>query len=66
MQLYHIFADEQSTLTIPDYPTAKKRRDMIMPLFSRKNIIEMQHLIQQCVRITSSPILFPCLMEPFS
>lgn len=49
MKLYHIFADEQSTITIPDYPSAKKRRDIIMPLFSRKNIVEMQYLVQQCV-----------------
>lgn len=50
MALYHIFADELSTLTIPDYATAKKRRDLATFLFSRKNIIAMQHLVQQCVR----------------
>ena len=50
MKLYHVFAREQSTVTVSDYPSAKKRRDTIMPLFSRKNIIETQYLIQQCVR----------------
>ena len=54
MKLYHIFADEVSTLTTPDYPTAKKRRDLIMPLFSRKNILEMQHLVQPCVSVLSA------------
>ncbi|GJE84155.1 cytochrome P450 [Phanerochaete sordida] len=49
MALYHIFADERSTLTIPDYTTAKKRRDLTTFLFSRKNIIAMQHLVQQCL-----------------
>ena len=54
MRLYHLFAREQSTLTIPDYSSAKKRRDTIMPLFSRKNIIETQYLVQQCVRMIPS------------
>ncbi|EKM54139.1 uncharacterized protein PHACADRAFT_145790 [Phanerochaete carnosa HHB-10118-sp] len=56
MKLYHIFADEVSTLTIPDYPTAKKRRDISIPLFSRKNVIEMQHLVQQCLDTTCENI----------
>lgn len=49
MKLYHIFADEVSTLTIPDYARAKKRRDLTTFLFSRKNIVNMQHLVQQCL-----------------
>lgn len=50
MKLYHIFATEESLTTIPDYPRAKKRRDMTSPLFSRKSVLEREHLIQQCVR----------------
>ena len=53
MKLYHLFADEVSTLTIPDYARAKKRRDITAPIFSRKNVLEMQHLIQRCVRTVS-------------
>lgn len=49
MKLYHIFARKLSTLTVPDYATAKKRRDITAPLFSRKNVIEMQHLVQRSV-----------------
>jgi hypothetical protein len=50
MKLYHIFADEQSTLTIPDYTRAKKRRDITSPFFSRKSIVDLQSRIQDCVR----------------
>ncbi|EKM53729.1 uncharacterized protein PHACADRAFT_198150 [Phanerochaete carnosa HHB-10118-sp] len=49
MKLYHYFAEEESTLTIPDYPRAKKRRDITSSLFSRKNVVDMQYLIQQCL-----------------
>ena len=49
MKLYRIFADKMSTLTIPDYERAKKRRDITTPLFSRKNVVQMQHLVQECV-----------------
>ena len=53
MKLYHIFADKESTFTIPDYERAKKRRDITTPLFSRKNVIQMQYLVQECVCIVS-------------
>lgn len=33
-----------------DYRTAKKRKDILQPLFSRKAIEELQHLVQQKVR----------------
>lgn len=46
MKLYHIFADEESTLTIADYARAKKRRDIMSPMFSRKSVLEMQPRIQ--------------------
>ena len=32
-----------------EYPKAKKRKDILQPLFSRKAILEMQHLIQDMV-----------------
>lgn len=50
MNLYHIFADEQSTFSLCDYDQAKKRRDITLPLFSRRSIVNIQHLIQEGVR----------------
>ncbi|KAI0084580.1 cytochrome P450 [Irpex rosettiformis] len=44
--LYHVFSISESLLTIMEYPRAKKRKDILQPLFSRKAIIRMQHLIQ--------------------
>lgn len=57
MKLYHIFADEQSTLTIPDYARAKKRRDITSSFFSRKSIVDLQDRIQDCVRAPIIPNL---------
>jgi hypothetical protein len=34
-----------------DYPTAKKRKEILQPLFSRKAIVELQHLIQDMVKL---------------
>ena len=56
MKLYHIFAEEQSTLTIPDYARAKKRRDLTSPLFSRKSVLDLQHRIQDCVSTVPHPL----------
>ena len=47
--LYHVFSMSESLLTMMDYPTAKKRKDILLPLFSRKAILDLQHLIQEIV-----------------
>lgn len=47
--LYHVFSDYESLLTIMDYPSAKKRKDILQPLFSRKSILSLSHLVQECV-----------------
>ncbi|THH01967.1 hypothetical protein EW026_g808 [Hermanssonia centrifuga] len=47
--LYNAFAEFESSFTIPEYHRAKKRKDILQPLFSRKSIISMQHLIQDCM-----------------
>jgi cytochrome P450 len=48
--LYHVFSISESLLTMMDYPTAKKRKEILQPLFSRKAIVELQHLIQDMVK----------------
>lgn len=50
--LYDLFADYESSLSIPDYPAAKRRRDIIMPLFSRKSISSLQYLITERVSLS--------------
>lgn len=56
MKMYGVFADKLSTLTIPDYERAKKRRDITTPLFSRKNVVQMQYLVQECIEKTCANI----------
>ncbi|KAI0694060.1 cytochrome P450 [Cytidiella melzeri] len=46
--LYHVFAKHESLLTMMEYPKAKQRKDILQPLFSRKAILNLQHLIQDC------------------
>ena len=36
-------------MSILDYEGAKKRRDYTSPLFSRKNVLTLQPLVQTCV-----------------
>lgn len=49
--LYACFAIHESTFSICEYDRAKKRRDIITPLFSRKAVLNTQHVIQECVRL---------------
>ena len=58
--LYRIFAESESTFTIVEYSKAKKRKDILLPLFSRKAIIDMQHLIQDCVGYLSQLLSYEC------
>lgn len=50
VSLYHMTADEKSTFSLCEYDESKKRRDITLPLFSRKSVIGTQHLIQEGVR----------------
>ncbi|KAJ3527813.1 hypothetical protein NM688_g8076 [Phlebia brevispora] len=45
--LYRAFADDVSSFTICEYPAAKQRKDILLPLFSRKAIVNMQDLVGQ-------------------
>ncbi|GJE93186.1 cytochrome P450 [Phanerochaete sordida] len=56
MKLYRGLADEESLITIPNYARAKKRRDLTAALFSRKNVIDMQHIVQNCLEDTCANI----------
>lgn len=49
VSLYHLVAAEESTLSLCDYNQAKKRRDITLPLFSRKTVVSIQHLVQEGV-----------------
>ena len=53
--LYDAFAEAESSFTISDYHESKKRKDVLLPLFSRKAIVDMQDLIQDCVCRLSMP-----------
>ncbi|KIP10238.1 hypothetical protein PHLGIDRAFT_115687 [Phlebiopsis gigantea 11061_1 CR5-6] len=50
-RLYRLFASRGSSnmMSILDYEGAKKRRDYTSPLFSRKNVLTLQPLVQTCV-----------------
>ncbi|KAF7789154.1 hypothetical protein EIP86_000091 [Pleurotus ostreatoroseus] len=47
--LYHAFAEAESSFSLCDYRRAKARKDILQPFFSRKSIVDMQHLVQDCV-----------------
>lgn len=55
--LYHVFAMSLSLLTMMDYPSAKKRRDILQPLFSHKAIQDLQHLVQAKVILLLLPLI---------
>ena len=58
--LYTAFAEAESSFTILDYHGSKKRKDILLPLFSRKAIVDMQGLIQDCVSLPgarTAPVL---------
>ena len=52
--LYRIMADTESTVSICDYESAKRRRDLALPLFARRSVLAMQDRVQCCVRRHSS------------
>ena len=37
-------------LNLCDFRESRKRKDVLQPLFSRKAVVEMQHLVRQNVR----------------
>ncbi|KAJ3559562.1 hypothetical protein NM688_g265 [Phlebia brevispora] len=47
--LYDAFAEAESSFSLCDYRKAKARKDILYPLFSRKSIVDMQYLVQDCV-----------------
>lgn len=51
--LYGKLMDGNSTWTFLDYPSAKKRREVLLNHFSRKSVLELQHLVQERVRLFS-------------
>ncbi|KAI0084581.1 cytochrome P450 [Irpex rosettiformis] len=46
--LYHVFASYENLLSKMEYAKAKQRKDVLQPLFSRKAILNLQHLVQEC------------------
>ncbi|PSR71633.1 hypothetical protein PHLCEN_2v12486 [Hermanssonia centrifuga] len=48
--------DGRSSFTTLKYQEAKRRRDVIMPLFSRRSMLDMQHLIRDNVDILCSTV----------
>lgn len=47
--MYRAFGDDSSTFSTLDYRSAKKRKDLIAPHFSRKTVLSMQGVIQEGV-----------------
>lgn len=45
----YIVSPTESTFSTCEYDKAKKRRDITLPIFSRKSILGMQHLVQECI-----------------
>lgn len=41
-----------------DYAKAKQRKDILQPLFSRKAILNLQYLVQECVSYLVPLFLF--------
>jgi hypothetical protein len=52
---YRAFNDSQSTFGFVDVKEAKKRKDIMRPLFSRRAIIKLEGVIQSTVRSTYPP-----------
>lgn len=52
--LYQSFAEDISTFTMSEYSEAKQRRDILLPLFSRKATIHMQDLVSDKVYFISA------------
>lgn len=48
--LYLAFSDEVSSFTMLEYNEAKQRKDILLPFFSRKSIVNMQDIVQNIVR----------------
>lgn len=58
--LYGKSIDGNSTLTLLDYHSAKKRREILLNHFSRKSVLELQYVIQERVSIF---LRFACAMN---
>ena len=48
--IYQVFGEDVSTVSTLEYTDAKRRKDLIAPHFSRKSILQLQHIIQDGVR----------------
>lgn len=49
-QFYRAFGQEGSTFTISKPSHAKPRKDLILPFFSRRSILSLEHIVQEKVR----------------
>lgn len=50
----------ESLLTMMEYQRAKERKDILLPLFSRKAILDLQYLIQETVSPTARLMIHTC------
>jgi len=51
---YDCFYEEESSFGLTDPKLAKKRRDILLPLFSRRAILKLENLIQHSASFLSS------------
>lgn len=56
--MYRLFGQDASTFTTVDYRSAKKRKDLVAPHFSRKSVLSMQGLIREGVSMLVSYCIF--------
>jgi hypothetical protein len=57
---YDCFHEEESSFGLTDPKLAKKRRDILLPLFSRRAILKLENVIQFSVSLhDSNPLSSP-------